>query len=192
MSEILTTEQVAGIQVLWAEEWTVEQWDALLASHEALRGQLADLQAEMLEIKGQGHDEWAARLAEARQQLMDEQVRGSAVCTGWALSMQEMEADVRALAEAIRPSVMVCHAIILTETGHRWCEAPASVEAQWSDRRMAVCESHRAKAQASYDGDHSYDQTGLYWQPLPGNLELVTVLARPGVVRLLAKDEAGV
>ena len=84
MSEILTTEQVAAIKLTlpltpWSHSSRVTLYQ-LCATTEALR----------------------AQPSEAQQQLADEQVQWSNTCTGWALAMEEMEADVRALAEALR------------------------------------------------------------------------------------------
>ena len=83
MSEILTTEQVAAIKLTlpltpWSHSNRVTLYQ-LCAATETLR----------------------VRLAKAEQQLADEQVQWSDTCTGWALAMEQMEADVRALAEAI-------------------------------------------------------------------------------------------
>ena len=47
MADILTPEQVASIQEQWTEEASGCPWDELLASHEALRVELADTQADV-------------------------------------------------------------------------------------------------------------------------------------------------
>ena len=113
MTEILTTEEVS--QLL----------DALTAY------------SRRVQQLGDGHETLRVCLAEAQQQLMDEQVRGVNLCLDLAVAiqaMQEMEADVRALAKALQ---------------------------MYGDSCCSYCESRRANA-----------------------------LARPGVVRLLAKKEA--
>ena len=77
MTEILTVEQVEIIKLTlpltpWIHSNRVTFYQ-LCASHEALRAQLAEVQ----------------------QQLMND-------CAGWALEMQEMEADLRARAEVLQ------------------------------------------------------------------------------------------
>ena len=85
---ILTLEQVAAIPEQWPWEASRCPWDELLASHEGLREKLAvaqenwraqaehdaeriaDAQAQLLELKGQGHYEWAARLADAQTDIL--------------------------------------------------------------------------------------------------------------------------
>ena len=107
MPEILTTEQVANYRCQWADNTVllpVNQFHKLCDGYEKLRAHLVEgqQQRDVVQKNRQAQAEHdAERLADALQQLMDEQVRGSAVCTAWALAMQEMEADVRALAEAI-------------------------------------------------------------------------------------------
>ena len=89
LNEILTTEQVSLIRqdALTTSIKCIEQ---LCDSHEKLRMQLAEAEAE-----------FQHQLAEALR-LEDERVRWADACTGWALEMQEMEADLRALAKAAK------------------------------------------------------------------------------------------
>lgn len=56
--------------------------------------------------------------------------------------------------------VLVCESIIVGED-YRYCGEKARWIVEWSDRRMIVCDEHRSDAQAAYDGDHDYDQTGI-------------------------------
>ena len=72
-AKVLTPEQVARMQELWVEKLSPDDWDELLASHEALRGQLAVVQ-----------ENWRAQAEHDAERLADAQ------------------ADVRALAEAAR------------------------------------------------------------------------------------------
>jgi hypothetical protein len=38
--------------------------------------------------------------------------------------------------------------------------------AEWSDRRVLVCDEHKSDAQEWHDTDHDYDQTGITWTNL--------------------------
>ena len=43
------------------------------------------------------------------------------------------------------------------------CDRSAVWLAEWSDRRLFVCDIHRDYARQSHDEDHTYDQTGIFW-----------------------------
>ena len=88
LSEILTTEQVFLIRQD-ALTTSIKRIEQLCDSHEKLRMQLAEAEAE-----------FQHQLAEALR-LEDERVRWADACTGWALEMQAMEADLLALAKVL-------------------------------------------------------------------------------------------
>lgn len=46
------------------------------------------------------------------------------------------------------------------------CEKPARWMAEWSGRKVLICDEHRSEVYAWYDGDHACDQTGIRWTKL--------------------------
>lgn len=55
-----------------------------------------------------------------------------------------------------------CDAII----NNRICKEKAKWVADWSDRRLTVCNKHKHYAQEAHDGDHDYDQTEIEWMEI--------------------------
>lgn len=59
---------------------------------------------------------------------------------------------------------LVCESVVGEDSeSYRYCGNKARWIAEWSDRRMIVCDEHISDVQENYDGDHEYDQTGINW-----------------------------
>lgn len=77
-----------------------------------------------------------------------------------------MQDEIQRLREAVKRLAPSCQAIIGAEGDAHWCGEPADWHAEWSDRELCVCETHKNYAQENHDGDHDYDQTGIIWTKL--------------------------
>ena len=58
---------------------------------------------------------------------------------------------------------LTCDSLIVDGESYKYCSKKARWIAEWSDRRMILCDEHRSEAKDVYDMDHEYDQTGLVW-----------------------------
>lgn len=57
-----------------------------------------------------------------------------------------------------------CDAFIEDRDGpYGYCGRDAPWFAEWSDRALYVCEAHRDYVRRAHDGDHEYDQGGIFW-----------------------------
>ncbi len=43
-----------------------------------------------------------------------------------------------------------------------YCDRPCTYFYRWSDRRSSSCDKHEELVIKNYEGDHEYDQTGLW------------------------------
>ena len=64
---------------------------------------------------------------------------------------------------------LTCEACI----GDVYCGKPAVWMAEWSDRRVLVCDEHKHDAQEWHDNDHDYDQTGIAWTKLAYHEDII-------------------
>ena len=51
------------------------------------------------------------------------------------------------------------------------CGKPATWVGTWSDREVFVCDEDRDYVRRGHNGDHDYDQSGIFWRSDTGKLD---------------------